>query len=418
MKCSALKFGVLAAVLGISGIVAEPTETRTWTSTGGHTLEGKALQLAGGKVRLEKMDGTTLSVDLSKLSEVDRDFLQEHFGSGGEPAGEAPPEGEAADDLPYPLGTPTGEIDAGGGSTYYLYPPKSLRKGERHPVLFVMSPSGGSPRTTTHYAQGAERNRWIVAASKQSKNSFDGSKKAIDAMIEHVRSTLPVDKDRLYVSGFSGGCREAFQVATRFDEFAGVIACGAGGSVASKKQVVYGLSGTNCFNRTDMSEAFKDFDSKDSLLRFFPGKHAWGNAELCEDAMTHLNGVFLVRHKRNYPEALERYARDVMELAKENSESAPMRAFMWTSFLTERGIEAPGLEELHAKLAADPLNPLYVKGLHDIGEFAQKTFGDISGSAWKIDTKDSAACLREAKKYEGTPWKGILEAMSQDAQKF
>ena len=59
-----------------------------------------------------------------------------------------------------------------------------------------------------------------------------------------------------------------------------------------------------------------------------------------------------------------------------------------------------------------------MKGLADINQFAQKTFGILAVTQWQSDPKVSAACKKEAKKYPGTPWEGILERMSEDAQKF
>jgi len=414
----------LAAVLcaGVFSATGEPTEMREWHAVSGHKVEAKALEIAGGKVRLERADGSEVVVPLDKFIEADQETLREHFDlgeeSGTKDEEEAPAEGEAAGDLPYPLGTTTDEIPCEGDFSYFLYLPKSLRKGARHPVLFVMGPGGGSKGIVNRYRTGAERNRWIIAVSKQSKNNFDGSQKAIDAMIAHVVKTLPIDEKRMYTTGFSGGSRMAFSTAQLHKEIAGVLACGAGGDLASSKQVAYGLCGSNCFNRTDMANSFKGFKNRDCLLRYFPGRHAWANAELCDDGITHLNGVFLIKNQSDYPDEYAHYIHQVEQLIEENAESSPMRAYMWTSFLTEHRVGGSKLAGMHAKLGADGLNKLYVKGLEGVSKFAQKHFGKISGSQWKSDPKVSAACKREASKYAGTPWEEILNKMSEDAQKF
>ena len=401
---------------------AEPSDLKKWRATSGHTVEAKALQLADGKVQLERADGTKVVVALDKFVEEDQVALREHFGieesPGDEGMAEEVPEGEEADDLPFPLGSTTEEISCGDDFSYFLYLPKSLRRGAKHPVIFVMSPGGGSKGTGKRYQGGAERNRWIIAVSKQSKNGFEGSQSAIDAMIKHVTSTLPIDEKRMYLTGMSGGSRMAFSTSQVHDDMAGVLACGAGGNVGSSKQVVYGLCGSNCFNRTDMANSFKGFKSKGCLLRYFPGKHVWAGDELCDDGMTHLNGVFLIENEDDYPAEYAHYVKQVMTLIGEARESVPMRACMWTSFLTERKVDAPGLADLHKALGADPVNELYVKGLADVSEFAQKQFGTVSASQWKSDPKVSAACKREAGKYTGTPWEEVLNKMSEDAQKF
>jgi pimeloyl-ACP methyl ester carboxylesterase len=373
-------------------------------------------------VQFARADGTKVAVPLEKLTKDDQAFLREHFGVGeatdGGDEGMDVPEGKEADDLPHPLGASSEEISCGDDYGYFLYLPKSLRAGAKHPVLFLMGPGGGSKGTAKRYITGAERNRWIIATSKQSKNGFDGSKDAIDSMVKHVTSTLPIDEKRMYTTGFSGGSRMAFVTAQAHGDIAGVLACGAGGDVGSSKQVVYGLCGSNCFNRTDMANSFKGFKSRECLLRYFPAKHSWGGDELCDDGITHLNGVFLIDNEDDYPADYAHYVKQVMELIGECRESAPMRAYMWTSFLTEHKVEAPKLDELHEALGSDPMNELYVAGLKGISEFAQKQFGTVSASQWKSDPKVSAACLREAKKYAGTPWEEVLNKMSEDAQKF
>lgn len=397
----------------------EATEMRTWKATSGHTLTGKALEIIKGAVVFERDSGGRLTVPMAKLSVADREFLTKHFRLE-EKAMEAlkPDEGKPADELPYPLGAVSPEVSAGGKHSYFLYFPKSLRAGEKHPVIFVMSPGGGKPGVAKRYIAGAERNRWIIAVSKQSSNKYANSAEAVSAMYKHVLSTLPVDENRLYSSGFSGGSRMACWLANNQSGLAGVIECGASDPLSSKKQVVYGLCGSNCFNRTDMSNDFKSITNKASILRFFPGMHTWAPSELCDDGITHLNGVFLCKDKSKYPEAYKHYCYQLGELVRESVESNPMRAVMWASFAEKNDIENPHTEQALAQLGGDPKHRLYLKGLKDIRKFAEKNFGESSASSWKSVPAVSAACLREAKKYQGTPWAEVLEKMSKDAKKF
>ncbi len=423
---------------------SEPTEMRAWTAKTGHKLEAKAVQIADGKVQLERADGSKVVVELDKFIDADQAILRKHFDQSG-PAAATPPAappaagadappaaaapaaaapagtptaGIAADDLPYPLGQATAEIPCGEAVSYFLYLPKSLRKGVKHPVLFVMGPGGGSAGDADRYRAGAERNHWIIAISKQSRNGFEGSQDAVDAMIQHVTSQLPINKKRMYVTGFSGGSRMAFATAGTHKEIAGVIACGAGGQLGSARQVVYGLDGTNCFNRTDMANCFKGFKSRDNVLRFFPGQHEWAGEELCDDAITHLNGVFLFANRVAYPDDWAAYTAQVGDWVEQSAKTAPLRAYMWSSFLTAHGVKEPKLAALHATLSQSEINKLYEKGLVDVSEFAQKNFGGGGGSQWKADPKVAAACKREAKKFVGTPWEEVLNLMAGDAQKF
>ncbi len=416
------KSSLAAVLLGLKllllpAMAADPTALREWTAKGGFKIQAKALQVKDGKVQLERADGTKVVVDLDKFTDEDQAGLHDHF-DAAEDAGDmtAPAAGEPATDLPHPLGQATDELTC-GDYHYFLYLPKSLLQGEKHPVVFVMNPGGGDAGTTDRYQPGAERNRWIIAVSKESKNEFDGSAAAIDAMMEEVRKTLPVDENRMYTSGMSGGSRMAYQVSASHKEIAGVIPCGAGGTLGSPKQVAYGLCGTNCFNRGEMARSFKGLRGKDPVLRYFPGMHDWAGPELLDDAITHLNGVFLIGNPRQYEAELSHYIQGVTTLIQESEDKTPMRAFMWTSFLNDRKVLPSGLSATHNSLAQTPANVLYLKGLTDVREFAEEEFGS-GGSAWKIDPKVAAACQREAKKYEGTPWQEILGKMGEDAEKF
>jgi hypothetical protein len=281
-----------------------------------------------------------------------------------------------------------------------------------------MDPSGGSAGTAGRYLPGAERNRWIIAVSKESSNQFGSSSGAIDAMIKHVEKILPIDPERKYVSGMSGGTREAFLASQRHKDLAGIIACGAGGSLGSARQLAYGLCGSNCFNRTDMANSFRKIKTKGSVLRYFVGRHDWASPELCDDAMTHLNGVFLAKHKSAYPADDAYFNEQVGKIITGNESSNPARAYMWACFMKDYGYNNAAASSAFASLGKEPQNALFVKGLTGVSEFAQKTFGNISGSQWQADPKISAACLREAKKYTGSLWEQVLTKMAEDAQQF
>ncbi len=406
-SCAAL----LPLLIAVAG-GAEPTELREWHAQTGHTVEARALQVSGDRVQLQRADGKKVTVTMDTFTKEDQVALREHFGIPDPEAGPPPPpEGEAAGDLPHPLGQPTGEISCSDEFSYFLYLPESLRKGAKHPVVFVINPGGGSQGDINRYRPGAERNRWIIAVSKNAKNGFAGWFGAVDTMMTHVTETLPIDEDRIYTTGYSGGARMALATARQHDHIAGVIPCAAGGGAGNSKQVVYGLCGTNCFNRSDMARSFKGYKNKDCLLRYFPGNHDWAGDELCDDAITHLNGVFLIRNQSGYREEYAHYVHQVASLIAECRESNPMRAYMWTSFLVDRDVKAPDLADTHAALGEDEANKLYAKGLEEVGEFAQKHFGGGSSSE-----KTSAACKREAPKYAGTPWEEILNRMAEDAK--
>jgi hypothetical protein len=50
---------------------------RTWTSTGGKTLEAEFVSFGAGLVKLRKPDRKIISVDLAKLSEAGKEWIKE-----------------------------------------------------------------------------------------------------------------------------------------------------------------------------------------------------------------------------------------------------------------------------------------------------------------------------------------------------
>jgi len=67
---------LIAAVL-VFAVCTPVASARTWTdSTGKHTVEAEFVDLKGGKVRLKKANGSTLSITLDKLSSADQEYVR------------------------------------------------------------------------------------------------------------------------------------------------------------------------------------------------------------------------------------------------------------------------------------------------------------------------------------------------------
>ena len=70
-------FQILAIFLSSLLVSAAPTEQREWHAKGGHTLEAMALKVTGGKVQLERANGSKIVVPMEKFTEADQEFLRE-----------------------------------------------------------------------------------------------------------------------------------------------------------------------------------------------------------------------------------------------------------------------------------------------------------------------------------------------------
>lgn len=343
----------MAIVVALAGVV-RGEEMRTWTSTKGETMEAKLIEQHQQVVILENEKGQQARMRVQVFSEADRRYLRDRRLQPE--IAPLPP----AENYKLPLGKVSAEIKCANRErwSYHLYLPSFFNPAREWPVLFVMSPGGGSPGTLNRYLKGAEKNGWILAVSRQSKNGFDESKEAVLAMVEDVRAKHPIAEDRMYSSGFSGGARIAFVVAKELkrEPLAGVLACGAGGKPAAmdRRTVVYGLSGTNCFNRWDMACTHKKLRNDDSRLWFFPGRHEWANAELIRDGMSWLNGCYLKDARTtNVSVKKEKYRYTLMMLDHIRGliEDNPERAYRLARFMDDFDVPQEFAGDLRSILA-------------------------------------------------------------------
>ena len=289
----------------------------------------------------------------------------------------------AASYLQLEAGKKSEEIKVAGSAkwTYHVYLPTAYSADRKWPVLFIMSPVGGNAGTLDRYIPGAEMNNWILAVSVQSKNGSDVTEEPITAMVDDVCKRLPVDPKRIYSSGMSGGARMAFWLSEQMKSkgFAGVLACGAGGTPdkMSSKTVVFGLCGSNCFNRWDMACTFKQLKNDMSRLRFFVGNHTWADASQITYAMAWLNACYL---KAMPPvsaasEEKKRFIAKVQEEIQKDTESDPEKAYEWAVCLSQVS-SAPSIAK-NPQLLALMKNPKvmqYISGLKDMDQFVKKHF--------------------------------------------
>jgi len=278
--------------LGMLAAQDTPPAWRTWTSSGGTTMDAKLVSKDTTRVTLEKRDGTRLTIPLAQLAKQDQEFLTTVPATGAAPNAAGSPQGSTTiNGIDAKPGAASNEIACQGEAkwSYFLYLPKSFNTGRSWPVMFIMSSGGGSQDVLTRYIPGADSFGIILAVSTQSRNDFVGSEAAINAMVKDVYARVPVLKTLSFCSGFSGGSREAYSLAEREKNIVGILACGSGAGVYPEGQqfrqaklkhdlVVCSLMGTNCMNRREAGGSHKRFNKSICRLIWFPGGHDWAEA--------------------------------------------------------------------------------------------------------------------------------------------
>jgi len=161
-----------------------------------------------------------------------------------------------------------------------------------YPVMIVFDPHGNGVFPLTLYKDLAEKYGFILFGSNDSKNGLPAEeiKSIIDALMNEVHIAYPVDTNRIYLLGFSGGARVAAMAAMYQVQVKGVIGCGAG--LGGTEQPIrykfdyFGIAGTADFNMSEMLQLEEPL-SRAGFRHFimtFPGVHAWPSTEVMEDA--------------------------------------------------------------------------------------------------------------------------------------
>jgi len=229
---------------------------------------------------------------------------------------------------------------------------------------------------------------------------------------EHLLATLPIDKERIYFSGDSGGGAMAFYNANRIKSLGTLpFVSYSPDKTYNKKHYCHSIGGATDFNRYSTANAASQF-GKRGVHRFVKGGHTNGPERAGVEGMVWLNGRFLGDNRRDSELDKDRLdfestlIRWIGELRKE----APHRAHYWCHFLINdykiEGKNATLLPPIIKTLEQDPVNALYTEGLAALDEFSDKYFasqeirpGQTPSSSGRIQK----ALEKITEKYAGVP---------------
>jgi len=90
---------------------------------------------------------------------------------------------------------------------FIMYIPSGVDMSEKYPLVMAFSPSADAESMINTWKGVAEKYKWIILASKESRNGLD-MKQTIDshlAIIRFVSVNYPIDLSKIIAAGFSGG---------------------------------------------------------------------------------------------------------------------------------------------------------------------------------------------------------------------
>ena len=383
-------------------LMAESLPSREWTSTAGTNLKAEALGIEKGIVRFKAADGRELSVALNLLVPADRKVLREAF---PEMATEVP-EGQAPEGLPHPQGEIVGPIESSDSSSYYLYLPESMSADTPAPVLFFGGSGGAGRGALQPLITGAELTGMVLAASVENGNSMSNiaTIENTKSSISHLKSTLPVDGDRLTFTGGSGGGARTFIQATEFKDHC-VGAIPFVGYVPSNHRMSWGkqtyfyiMGGARDFNRYSSAGAAETI-GKRAVYRPYPGGHVSPSAEVWNEALIWVYTSDLYLNGNGTEAERKRFEARFLNFLKEDLAEKTHQATFWSDHLLETcdisGPFAGEIETLLAELKEDEKNARYLEAWDAIRKFTKKEYADLAGGSKKKHGSDSIARAAE-----------------------
>jgi len=181
--------------------------------------------------------------------------------------------------------------------SYALYLPSQYAPDRGWPLIYAFDPFGRGKVAVEVYRTAAEKYGYIVAGSNNSKNGPVSSQlAAAQALWLDTHRRFSIDKNRVYVTGLSGGARAAtaFALYCSTCAVAGVIAHGAGYPVMEIKSApandhfaYYAVVGDVDFNYPEIMTLRRKKDQQGAAfkVKIYPGPHQWAPPEVTEDAI-------------------------------------------------------------------------------------------------------------------------------------
>ena len=178
--------------------------------------------------------------------------------------------------------------------SYALYLPSNYSPKRRWPLVVSSEPGAHGTIPLELQKDSAERLGYILVSSNNSSNGpWQPRLEATEAMVRDVQARFPIDLQRIYFAGFSGGARFSSQLALLCKCAAGVLLSGAGFMEEFPPAPitvfpVFSTVGTFDFNYKEM------IPLQDTLanagyprwLRIFEGPHRWPPPDIMEEALT------------------------------------------------------------------------------------------------------------------------------------
>ena len=429
-KISIFLTAVLAS--GMITVADEPTDVRTWKSTDGRTIIGRATALEGDMVTIILTSNKTVKFSISKLEIKHQMFVKDHFGSELD-IEDTVEEASNKVELKVPVKAKRGKRGRRGGAlttvkqdsvegSFYLHYVPSTAPENNRPSIFWTGAQAGNPRDIDRFAVSAELTGMTIVACGNSQNAGSGdvaNSVHMERNIEHSEELLKLSDKRRFFSGISGGGQRSLQNADKYKCAGGMPTVAYLGTTKPSKGHYYVISGAFDFNRYASANIAKTLGSS-AIHAHTPGGHSGLDAYSITDGTIWLYTCNSYLKRTASPEELAGFEDRFYTYLTSDLSTEPWRAYYWTDHLLNKcklsGANQSKFRELHKSLESDPKNILYLEGVEALESLSEKHMAGVSsGSKMKHSSEAlSAAAAKFVKKYGEIP---RLKEIGQGLQK-
>ena len=248
---------------------------------------------------------------------------------------------------------------------YEIYIPQRINIKKTLPLLIVIDSHGAGKYAINKFKQTADKYGTIVVVSDLIKNNFKEYITATDKLIQDVKNKYPV-KDKILLSGFSGGARMALNYAIDH-KTSGLILCGA---FASPRQLsllscpLVSITGINDFNFSESAKYFFRIEEIPYSLKFelTTDSHQWPNEKTLSRAL----GYIIMEEKNS--EKSNREKKSFYSIQNKRIDSLQKKGEYIKSSLIIHNIINSNQKVLRKKLSELTENNEYLKQISLLGE--------------------------------------------------
>lgn len=176
-------------------------------------------------------------------------------------------------------------------SIYYTIYTPQINQDTKYPIIIFLDPHKQGQIPVEKYAQLASKYKYMLMGSNNLHNGMPASRTEyiINSLVNEACTQYPIDTNRIYLCGFSGGAKVAMMNGLHNKAIRGVVACGGSITPSVKPDSTFcfvGMVGNQDFNYLDMQQALAAFQRNNVSFTsvIFDGKHEWPMANDFENA--------------------------------------------------------------------------------------------------------------------------------------